>query len=514
MLQFPAMDVRLSTLAVWLLVAGSLLTPAAADEWNYAARAGLSSVYDDNPTLTEDSNIDSTFRFLAFYEMDIETRRDNTVFEISPRVSRDYYPDSEDSDLESTDYEITGTWSTVTPTSRWNVNFRTSEENILSTDTVAETGITDTTADDSRTIYSVSPSVTWTPTPKDSLIFGLNWNKIDFDKDFTNRNDSETTGANFSYLRAITQKQSLGLTGRVTSSERDNTRCTLYTYYIDDAVAAPRPSEPPCDEFPDNSPNNLFPVFAPSGALLGLGSNADIFPSPDDYLFTQNILSTSDSDTDTYSVTLDYQYTFSPLLSISLSAGREKTKTSNTLEDINGTTLLQDSVLVFLPPNNFIVVNDSFVSRRKTDAENETYNVRVTKLTERSEFVFVATRGTFLETSRATPQDREVYELRAKTEWTDKLRSEINLRYTDQESVFESASSDDTNLPQQTSDTSISQTKFYSGQFILKYNLTRKWSMQTSYRYRERERTFSGSTATSSTISAAVVYNFKRIPTR
>ena len=93
------------------------LSPADAANWNYGTRVGLSSEWNDNPALQDDRfDFDSTFKFLAVYEGDFERRDDNTTLSFRPRVTRDYYPDSQFSNLETTDFFLPGSFSLRRPT--------------------------------------------------------------------------------------------------------------------------------------------------------------------------------------------------------------------------------------------------------------------------------------------------------------------------------------------------------------------------------------------------------------
>jgi hypothetical protein len=124
------------TLKLVLLITLSLsCTQALAGAWNYGAQAALNSNYSDNPTLADDDReAESLFSMVGTYKMDIEWSEPGRNFSIEPRVTRDYYPDSANSELESTDYFIPGNFSVYGNKSSFNMTFDYREQNILSSE--------------------------------------------------------------------------------------------------------------------------------------------------------------------------------------------------------------------------------------------------------------------------------------------------------------------------------------------------------------------------------------------
>jgi hypothetical protein len=205
--------------AVTLLI---LLTirPAAGAEWNYGTTLGLSSNWNDNPALTNDTlETDSTFRLLATYESEFERQSDANSFNVRPRVTTDYYPDSKNSDLQATDYFFPGSFSYRRPLSSWSLGFNASQQSVLSdAETTAEQPLL-IRADDTLTRLSLTPSMAWTLSEKDEILFGLNYGISDYD--FTTRADTTAIGGNLSYSRRINERHAVGASGLISSSDSD-----------------------------------------------------------------------------------------------------------------------------------------------------------------------------------------------------------------------------------------------------------------------------------------------------
>jgi hypothetical protein len=198
--------------------------PASADKWNYGSRAGLNSDWNDNPALLND-NIDpqSTFRFLASYDGALERNDRNTTFSIKPRITRDYYPDRQFSNLETTDYFLPGSYAYRRPVTSWILSYNASRQSVLSNEETISQGAPAGTlqGDDTLTQLSLAPSVSWQVTEKDLLRLGANYGTNDYGLEFTGRSDTTSTGANFSYRRTLTERQAVGVSGVISSSNSD-----------------------------------------------------------------------------------------------------------------------------------------------------------------------------------------------------------------------------------------------------------------------------------------------------
>jgi len=415
-----------------------------AADWDWGASAGLSSVYDDNPTLSNDDDTpEDTFRFLAFYELELQNVGPQKGFSISPRISRDYYPDSDKSDLESTDYDVPGEIFYSTPTSRWSLDFGFTRQNILSSESIVEAPGDATNsfrADDTVFNYNLSPSVSWNASSKDQIVLNAVWRKQDYDLDYTGRSDFDGYSINSSYLRAVTERQSLGLTVNFSSSESNGLNCR-------DAFTDPLTPRPAAIEPCDGAEVNQFITL-----------NAK-----------------NRNETDAYNITLDYTWRIQPTLNLRASIGREKVDSVQRVVDFDGTTLLFDGVediggiFIFTPTNKI-----------ESDAENETYNIGLTKELERGSWNISAARGTRLQSSTGTPQDSDTYRFNFERRLSKRLFMVTRFAYSTQESVFLANDDNDTGASR--------EQQFYSAQGTLRYRLDRKWSIVGTYRWRKRDR--------------------------
>lgn len=211
-----------STCAALLAVVTPLTSHA--ETWNYGTRLGLSSEWNDNPALVDNAlNPESTFRFLASYDGEFERQDYNTRFNLRPRVTTDYYPDSQFSNLQSTDYFLPGSFSYQRPTRVWTLGFNASQQSVLSSEASTSQGVTIglLEGDDKLTQFSLSPSLTWQLSERDELLVGLSYGLSDYDLEFTNRTDSTSLGANISYRRSLNERNSIGITTFISSSDAD-----------------------------------------------------------------------------------------------------------------------------------------------------------------------------------------------------------------------------------------------------------------------------------------------------
>ena len=442
---------------------------AYADGWEYGSRAALTLNTDDNPTLIADEIVvgidpdtgeeitedrrESIFRFLAYYEFELQNQTANRSFNIRPRVSRDYFPDREDSDLENFAYNVPGFYSITGQTTRFNLGFSARQDQAISNDINAEGNVQGQgfRADDIFVVYSITPTFTWTPTPNDQFFLSGSWSKQDFDLDFTGRSDFEGKGASLSYSRTLTPRQTLGLTAQINNGDLEGRNCL-------NVPAGVFPDNPPCSERP--------------GILPG---------------FVQTNITNKNS-TDLTSFTVDYSFRITPTLEFRASIGRQNTETEQQIIDDDGNDAL--------PGSEF-------------ESDNETYNIGLTKSTERSEIRFTAGRSTVLQSVNGTPQDRDTYDLTIQSRWTPKIRTILRLNYRDQQSVFFRDAEDG-----DIADRIEQKNRFYNGELQLRYQLSRKWSAVTAYRYQQRDIDGVNDTrATSNLFRLGFIYTFKELPT-
>jgi hypothetical protein len=206
------------------LLAVVALSPVHAAIWNYGTEVGLSADWNDNPALIDDNlDPDSTFRFLAVYDGEFERRDDNTILELSPRFTTDYYTDRTFSDLETTEYFLPGSFSYQQPTTVWSLGFNASQQSVLSSEESTSQGVTSDflQSDDTLTQFSLSPGVNWRLSERDELLFNLSYSLNDYNLDFTNRTDSTTVGVNTSYRRSLNERHTVGITGFANSTDAD-----------------------------------------------------------------------------------------------------------------------------------------------------------------------------------------------------------------------------------------------------------------------------------------------------
>ena len=208
----------------FLLVA----TPAFAASWDWGSSVALNAAWADNPALVNESrNPTSTFRMVAAYNGNIVRLAPSSTLQIDPRITRDYYPDSKQKDLESTDIFLPGRYSMqgqrISSFLGWNL----SRQNVLSDEsTISEdTGIVnpELNADDIVYRASLSPGIAWTVNQTDQLFLNFTAFATKFDLPFTNRADAIGGLGSFSYTKGFTERQSLGFSASYNQLKSDNT---------------------------------------------------------------------------------------------------------------------------------------------------------------------------------------------------------------------------------------------------------------------------------------------------
>ncbi len=190
-------------------------SPAAAGNWAWGSNVGVNSVWNDNPALADDAlDPRSTFRFLATYNGEFTRLAANNSFAFTPRITRDYYPDKDFQELESTNIFLPSNFTWSRPRTNFALALNLSRQNILSDEaSLADgTNVSFLNADDTLYVASIAPSFSWTVTERDQVLLNVSAATNNYDLDFTNRADSDTAATQFTYLRSVTSTQSLGFT--------------------------------------------------------------------------------------------------------------------------------------------------------------------------------------------------------------------------------------------------------------------------------------------------------------
>lgn len=353
------------------LLAAAALSTAHAAVWNYGTRVGLSSDWNDNPSLADDSfDNDSTFRFLATYDGDFERRDDNSILTFRPRVTRDYYPDSQFSNLETTDLFLPGSFNLQRPTRSWTLGFNAAQQSILSSEEVTSQGITVglLQSNDKLTRLSLAPGLIWRLSERDELAFGLNYGLSDYDLEFTGRSDSTVVGGNTSYRRSLNERHTVGITALISSSDADR------------KARIPIPVDPPTN------------------------------PPTIDRIELGEVITDSSSSF----ITADYSYALSNTSSLNLSYGLQDA-TTETSTSINST--------------------GESISTGSLDFSSTTYNVVYQTEGMRSKYSMAASRTVSLDITNGQPQDRDELRFEGEYEITERLLGSWRIIVWQQEAI-------------------------------------------------------------------------------
>jgi hypothetical protein len=200
---------------------------AVADNWEWGSAFGLSSNWNDNATLSAFNAI-STFRWLITYNGEFSRLSPNSVLSFRPRITQDFYPDKDKKDLQSLDFFLPGSYRLSRQRTSWNLGYNLSRQSVLSDETTLDNGgINQLNADDQVYRASLSPNLSWNVSLKDQLLLGFSVNATEYTLKDTNRADSLAGGLNTSYLRNITERQTVGFTASYFEYKSDNTRLVL-----------------------------------------------------------------------------------------------------------------------------------------------------------------------------------------------------------------------------------------------------------------------------------------------
>jgi hypothetical protein len=449
----------------------SSYNPALASAWDWGSNISISSVYNDNPTLRDDDlKIEETFRFLAAYEMDMRRTAANSSFTFNPRVTRDYYPDSDKSDLESTDFFLNGSYRFNRPTFNWGLTASVDRQNVLSNDnSVAQSGSANNTfrADDILYSYRISPSFTWLVNNRDQITFGVSARKTEFDLDYTGRSDVESYSFNASYVRTLTLRQQVGITGSVSHSNAEGTSCRLDINFFYNPGNPQPPVFEPCTNFNDPTIVNAF----------------------------------NRNETDGYNLSLDYNYKWSETVSLKARYGLQSSDSSQIVRDADGVTLLVDFDTIDENTNTADPVDEI-----NTTFESTTYDISLTQQFETADYKINLNRGV-TPSQAGTPQDRYQVGFNLNAKLSSRLTSGLKLTAWEQESILLASDENNTNIER--------KTRYFQSEMRLSWSFTRKLSMNGTYTYRYRDRDGVGNTdattSTSNAINLNLNYKFKEM---
>ena len=210
---------------VRLLIICALQQSAYAAQWDWGSRLGLGGNWNDNPALADDArNPQSTFRVVASYSGEFMRLGPSSTLTFRPRVTRDWYPDKQFKDLESTDLFLPGSYNLVRRRSNWALGYNVSRQNVLSDEQTISQDLpgSNLNADDIVYRASLSPNFSWYASEKDQIIVGIRGFLTNYELDFTQRADATGVGASFSYLRSVTERQSVGFSASIDTTESEN----------------------------------------------------------------------------------------------------------------------------------------------------------------------------------------------------------------------------------------------------------------------------------------------------
>ncbi len=385
---------------------------AYAAAWDWGSQVSLSGRYNDNPTLRADRLLteldpdtgelvtvaiepESTLSTVATADLELIRATPNSSISIKPRISRNYYPDRDFSDLENTNWYLSGTGDWSRKRTRWSLSARFEDAGILSSEDTgdADTGGTTLRADDTRTKISINPGFTWTISELDQISLSSSLSTTDYDLDFTGRADADYSTASISYLRAVSARQQVGIVVGVNKNDSEK------LLFRDDPIE-----------------------------------------------FT--------NDTDGVSLSVDYIYNISEQLSVNARVGRQESDS-----DTSGAVVAADeqAAAIFLgndcrevtptdaiPPGfgltQFLYKN--CVRKYKSTQ----YEINFTRDFERSS-IRIGAAQSIIPGSTGTPQERVQISLAGEREFTEKLISRAKIIASDQETVsFDNISSTNRNF--------------------------------------------------------------------
>jgi hypothetical protein len=349
-------------------------TQVLAGGWNYGARVGLNSNYSDNPTLADDGReSDSLFKMKASYTMDIEWSEPGRSFTIEPRVTRDYYPDRDKSELENTDYIIPGQFSVYGEKSSFNMVFDYQEQNILSSESAVLDSVATTNfrADDTITRYGIGGSYIFNATERDQIFLSANWRKSDFDLDYTGRNDNDSYIYSGSYNHSLTPRYGVGFGLNYSSFKAEGDNCLAVP-----VTPPPLLSFDPCQSTQVNIKNK--------------------------------------SETDNYSLTLNFSAKLTPTTTLTAKYGQQSSNSKTSIKTADG--------IPFFPETD-------------TDQDGETYDMGLNGKFERYSYKFSARRS-IKPSQTGSANNTTNLRLRQEYDFSERLKGTFSLKASERESVL------------------------------------------------------------------------------
>jgi hypothetical protein len=474
-----------------LLQAAALLiacNQAAGGAWDYGARVGLSSNYNDNPTLRDDGeDTDSLFKMTANYRMDIEWAEAGRSFALEPRITRDYYPDRDKSNLESTNFYIPGRFNFYGQRHSYGLNFDYREQNVLSSDSAVidspDTG--NFRADDTKTTYLIGGNYNFILSPQDQLTLTASYINNDFDRDYTGRADSEGYSTLLNYNHSLSPRQQVGFGLTFATSDSEANDC------LNQPPLTILEGEPP---IPDQTIETLY---IPPATFFDPCGSSQI-----------NIKRKNDSDN--YSATFNYSAELTPTLTLAAKYGTRKSKNSTSLRDANGNLITAEQNVIAIdgtpvdPPVPYetpTTINDT-----DTDSSGDTYDISLQGIYERYSFNLGGTRRITPSQSGA-PNNTTAISLNQAYEVAENLTAELDLRGSERESVVREGS-----------DAPSRKTRVIETNLQLNWRLNRTWSVSGRYRFTHRDVDeapglgFEDRTASSNQVNVSINYVIKPSP--
>lgn len=219
--------------ALTALTATLGVQPVLADSWNTKANASVSWNYNDNPTLRPaDSPLkrEATSYGRARATATLEYASPTLAIEIAPRVTRSYYPNEEDKDLESTNIYLDTLTEYNLQRNSLDLIFDYSHVGLL-TDEFGDGSPDDPgtggpganlRVDDRVQRYDISPQWTHQLGQNNEVSVGLVFFGSDYKLEKTNRADNQNKQVQISYSHNLNGRLSFGISalGRRFESEK------------------------------------------------------------------------------------------------------------------------------------------------------------------------------------------------------------------------------------------------------------------------------------------------------
>ena len=224
--------------SMWILALTALtvtlaVQTAQADSWNTKANASVGWNYNDNPTLRSDDS--PLKRKATSYGSSratavLEYATPNLAIEIAPQVTRSFYPNKEDKDLESTNIYLDTLTEYNLQRNSLDLILEYSNLSLLTDEfgdgSADDPGTGDPGAnfrvDDKVQRYDISPQWTHQLGEKNQVSVGMVFFGSDYKLEKTNRADNQNKQVQISYNHNINSRMSFGISvlGRRFESEK------------------------------------------------------------------------------------------------------------------------------------------------------------------------------------------------------------------------------------------------------------------------------------------------------